>query len=40
MKAVEQEHIRRVLAVMGDNKRRAARALGLPRSTLDRTLEP
>jgi len=40
MKALEQEHIRRVLAEMGGNKRRAARALGRSRSPLDRRLEP
>ena len=40
MKAVEQEHIRWVLAEMGGNKRRAAHALGLSRSTLDRKLGP
>jgi transcriptional regulator with PAS, ATPase and Fis domain len=38
LRAVEQQHIRRVLAAMGGNKRRAARALGLSRSTLDRKL--
>jgi transcriptional regulator with PAS, ATPase and Fis domain len=38
MRAMEREHIHRVLAEMGGNKRRAARALGLSRSTLDRKL--
>jgi transcriptional regulator of acetoin/glycerol metabolism len=38
LQAVEQRHIRRVLAAMGGNKRRTARALGLSRSTLDRKL--
>jgi two-component system, NtrC family, response regulator HydG len=38
LRAIEQRHIRRVLAEMGGNKRRAARALGLSRSTLDRKL--
>jgi hypothetical protein len=35
---VEQRHIRTVLEQMHGNKRRAARALGLSRSTLDRKL--
>jgi len=38
LRAVELRHIRHVLDRMGGNKRRAARALGLSRSTLDRKL--
>ena len=38
LRAVEQRHIRTVLEQMHGNKRRAARALGLSRSTLDRKL--
>jgi two-component system, NtrC family, response regulator HydG len=38
LRDVEQHHIQRVLDLMGGNKRRAARALGLSRSTLDRKL--
>jgi Nif-specific regulatory protein len=38
LRAVELRHIRRVLELMGGNKRRAAKALGLSRSTLDRKL--
>jgi two-component system response regulator HydG len=38
LQGVERRHIRRVLADMGGNKRRAARALGVSRSTLDRKL--
>ena len=38
LRAAERRHIRSVLAQLGGNKRRAARALGLARSTLDRKL--
>lgn len=38
LKNVEQQHIHRVLARMGGNKRQAAQALGISRSTLDRKL--
>lgn len=38
LRTVELRHIRQVLDRMGGNKRRAARALGLSRSTLDRKL--
>ena len=38
LRTVELRHIRSVLERMGGNKRRAARALGLSRSTLDRKL--
>ena len=38
LRTCEQRHIRRVLDELGGNKRRAARALGLSRSTLDRKL--
>ncbi len=38
LETVERLHVRRVLEKMGGNKRRAARALGLSRSTLDRKL--
>ena len=38
LRDVEQHHIQHVLDLMGGNKRRAARALGLSRSTLDRKL--
>lgn len=38
LRAVELRHIQTVLEMMGGNKRRAARALGLSRSTLDRKL--
>lgn len=38
LRDVEQHHVQHVLDLMGGNKRRAARALGLSRSTLDRKL--
>jgi two-component system response regulator HydG len=38
LRTAERRHIRAVLAQFGGNKRRAARALGLARSTLDRKL--
>ena len=38
LRDVELHHIHHVLDLMGGNKRRAARALGLSRSTLDRKL--
>ncbi len=38
LKTAERHHICRVLTMMGGNKRRAARALGVSRSTLDRKL--
>jgi DNA-binding NtrC family response regulator len=38
LRTVEERHIRRVLEMTGGNKRRAARLLGLSRSTLDRKL--
>jgi transcriptional regulator with PAS, ATPase and Fis domain len=38
LRTAESRHIRAVLAQLGGNKRRAARALGLARSTLDRKL--
>ncbi|HEY7676692.1 MAG TPA: sigma 54-interacting transcriptional regulator [Candidatus Methylomirabilis sp.] len=40
LQAAEQHHIRHILELMGGNKRRAARALGVSRSTLDRKLSP
>ncbi len=38
LKSAEQRHIRWVMEKMGGNKRQAARALGISRSTLDRKL--
>jgi len=38
LRDVEQHHVQHVLDLMGGNKRRAAKALGLSRSTLDRKL--
>jgi transcriptional regulator with PAS, ATPase and Fis domain len=38
LRTIEQRHIHRVLELTGGNKRRAARLLGLSRSTLDRKL--
>jgi two-component system response regulator HydG len=38
VRTAERRHIERVLTLVGGNKRRAARALGLSRSTLDRKL--
>jgi transcriptional regulator with PAS, ATPase and Fis domain len=38
LRTVEERHIQRVLEITGGNKRRAARLLGLSRSTLDRKL--
>jgi len=40
LSAVEQRHIHRVLEATGGNKRKAARVLGVSRSTLDRKLTP
>ena len=40
LQSVEQHHIRLVLQRFGGNKRQAARALGISRSTLDRKLSP
>jgi transcriptional regulator with PAS, ATPase and Fis domain len=39
LKAMERRHIRRVFESLGGNKARAAKALGISRSTLDRKLE-
>jgi len=40
LRTAERRHIKHVLQLMGGNKRRAARALGLSRSTLARKLSP
>jgi len=38
LRAMEAEHILKVLELMGGNKRQSAKALGVSRSTLDRKL--
>ena len=39
LRAIERRHVRRVLENVGGNKARAAKALGISRSTLDRKLD-